>query len=58
VRDRNRCWLAALLAIGALAVTSGAQGRLMRFADVHQDRIVFTYEGDLWLVDAVAGWPR
>jgi len=30
----------------------------MRFADVHQDRIVFTYEGDLWLVPASGGRAR
>jgi tricorn protease len=30
----------------------------MRFADVHKDRIVFTYEGDLWLVDAAGGDAR
>ena len=31
---------------------------LMRNADVHGDRIVFTYEGDLWLVSTVGGDAR
>lgn len=31
---------------------------LMRFADVHQDQIVFTYEGDLWLVSTEGGDAR
>lgn len=35
---------ASLLAAPALA-----QNHLMRFADIHRDQIVFTYEGDLWL---------
>ena len=35
-----------------------AASHLMRFADVHDDKIVFTYEGDLWLADAAAGDAR
>jgi tricorn protease len=30
----------------------------MRFADVHQDKVVFTYEGDLWLASAGGGDAR
>ena len=32
-----------------------AENKLMRFADVHRDKIVFTYEGDLWLVSSSGG---
>lgn len=39
------CSLAALAAIP----TTFAESHLMRFADVHRDHIVFTYEDDLWL---------
>lgn len=32
--------------------------RLMRVADVHGDKIVFTYEDDLWLVPSAGGQAR
>ena len=32
-----------------------AESHLMRFADVSKDKIVFTYEGDLWLVPITGG---
>ncbi|MFH1746093.1 MAG: S41 family peptidase [Planctomycetota bacterium] len=32
-----------------------AESHLMRMADVHDDQIVFTYEGDLWLVASAGG---
>ena len=31
---------------------------LMRMADVHDDRIIFTYESDLWLVPSAGGQAR
>ncbi|MFO7652778.1 MAG: S41 family peptidase [Candidatus Krumholzibacteriia bacterium] len=46
---------------GTAAGTAAALGfeaapmHLMRHADIHGDRIVFTYEDDLWLVDARGG---
>ena len=36
----------------ALAVE---EGRFFRFPSIYQDKIVFTYEGDLWLVSAQGG---
>ena len=35
-----------------------AEGRLMRFPDVHGDKIVFTYGGDLWLGSTSGGVAR
>src|SRR5208283_5261833 len=35
-----------------------AEGRLMRFPDIHGDRIVFSYGGDLWLVPTAGGVAR
>jgi len=35
-----------------------AEGRLMRFPDVHGDKIVFMYGGDLWLVSTQGGVAR
>lgn len=34
------------------------EGRLMRFPDVHGDKIVFTYGGDLWLASTSGGVAR
>ena len=38
-----------------LAVSAAAQTRLLRFPDVHGDRVVFTYAGDLWLAPSAGG---
>jgi len=50
-------------ALSAAATTvattvSNEVSHLMRFADIHGDRIIFTYEGDLWLVPAEGGDAR
>ena len=40
------------LAIGLLLAVSSsavAQTKLLRFPDIHGDKVVFTYGGDLWL---------
>jgi len=42
----------ALLVGPALAVE---KGRFFRFPSIHQDKVVFTYEGDLWMVNAQGG---
>jgi tricorn protease len=42
---------AAGLASGAAA----AQTRLLRFPDIHKDKVVFTYAGDLWTAPATGG---
>jgi tricorn protease len=34
------------------------EGRLMRFADIYKDKIVFSYAGDLWLVASSGGEAR
>jgi tricorn protease len=34
------------------------EGRLMRFPDIHKDKIVFVYAGDLWLVSTDGGMAR
>jgi len=39
----------------AVAPQARAQTRLLRFPDIHGDRIVFTYAGDLWSVSAMGG---
>ena len=56
-----------LLAFVTAALAAAAQAQdadfnkthhLMRIADVHGDQIVFTYEGDLWLVPSAGGMAR
>jgi tricorn protease len=47
-------FLAAPLAISA----DMPEGRLMRFADIYKDKIVFSYAGDLWLVSSSGGVAR
>jgi len=45
-------------ALGALVLfgsSAHGQSHLMRQADVHEDRIVFVYEGDLWIVPSSGG---
>jgi tricorn protease len=42
----------AFLALGLPAL---AQTKLLRFPDIHDNRIVFSYGGDLWLVGADGG---
>lgn len=34
------------------------ESRLMRFPDIHQDKIVFVYAGDLWLIPVEGGIAR
>jgi len=50
---RNPFFLA--LAFLTLVPTLPAQTKLLRFPDIHDNRIVFTYGGDLWLVNASGG---
>ena len=47
-------WIAAL-AVAAAASSADAETRLLRFPDICNDRIVFTYGGDLWTVSAQGG---
>jgi tricorn protease len=50
-------WLVACLLVFAPAVMAQTmpEGRLMRFPDVHGDKVVFSYAGDLWLVSTAGG---
>lgn len=51
--------LAVAVAVAALSAwAQSAPTHLMRYADVHGDGIVFTYEGDLWLVSSAGGDAR
>src|SRR5260370_1018442 len=39
----------------AFAENSNAQTKLLRFPDIHGDKVVFTYAGDLWLAATSGG---
>ena len=47
-----------LLMILTAATATAEEAHLMRWADVHGDRIVFTYEDDLWVVPSGGGDAR
>src|SRR5579863_4275746 len=54
----RRIFCTALFAIlvAILAVSpSSAQTKLLRFPDVHGDKVVFTYGGDLWVASTSGG---
>ncbi|HLG15658.1 MAG TPA: S41 family peptidase [Blastocatellia bacterium] len=46
---------AAVAAIALLSIEASAQTRLLRFPDIHGDKVVFTYGGDLWTAPAAGG---
>jgi tricorn protease len=51
--------VAAVVAIACIAAAQDMQeGRLLRFPDIHKDKIVFSYGGDLWLVPTAGGVAR
>ena len=47
--------LAGALIFCAVAPIAAAQSKLLRFPDICNDRVVFTYGGDLWTVSAQGG---
>ena len=53
---RVRSWLGGLVLIALLAPGGAdAQTKLLRFPDIHGDRVVFTYAGDLWTAPSDGG---
>ena len=51
-------WFRLLCALVLIPMTSSpaqAQTKLLRFPDIHGDRIVFSYAGDLWTVSSSGG---
>ncbi|MGA3323889.1 MAG: PDZ domain-containing protein, partial [Terriglobia bacterium] len=57
----RKCRLLILIMFLAVPLAISAEmpeGRLMRFADIYRDKIVFSYAGDLWLVASSGGAAR
>lgn len=44
-----------LLFLSAQMLLASGEGRLMTYPDIYRDKIVFTYENDLWLVSSGGG---
>jgi len=56
---RAICGILSTLILACAGVATAQEGsHLMRWADIHGTEIVFTYEGDLWLVTAPGGIAR
>jgi tricorn protease len=45
----------AFVSMFLLAATAVAQTKLLRFPDIHGDKVVFTYGGDLWIAATSGG---
>jgi tricorn protease len=54
-RTVRRLLTAAIVVLFLVPVAAEAQTKLLRFPDIHGERIVFTYAGDLWTVPANGG---
>ncbi|MBS1853034.1 MAG: PD40 domain-containing protein [Acidobacteria bacterium] len=50
--------LSALVGLSLASAQTLPEGRLMRFPDIYQDKIVFMYGGDLWLASTSGGVAR
>ncbi len=59
IPDRPAVLLAAAVLVFALALALSAPARaetkLLRFPDIHQDKVVFCHAGDLWVASAEGG---
>jgi tricorn protease len=59
MRNRLQTWTQVLALSSVFALSAGsrsdAQTRLLRFPDLHGDKVVFTYAGDLWSAPASGG---
>ena len=55
MRRRHSTGLALVLALAFAASPATAQTKLLRFPDIHGDRVAFCYAGDLWLAPAAGG---
>jgi tricorn protease len=52
---KARYFFSGGLGLALLATASHAQTKLLRFPDIHGDRVAFCYAGDLWLAPATGG---
>jgi tricorn protease len=50
-----RAFVGLVAALAFAASGASAQTKLLRFPDIHKDKVVFTYAGDLWTAPAAGG---
>src|SRR5690242_12229468 len=54
-----RRWIVLLVVCyGCLALAQTEEGRLLRFPDIHGEKVAFMYGGDLWLASTSGGAAR
>ena len=58
IRSVSRLVAVILCSIVLVLPVIAEEGRLLRFPDVHEERIVFVYAGDLWTVSVQGGVAR
>src|SRR5438045_4697624 len=51
----RNCMLNRILCLFILVGALRADTKLLRFPDIHGDKVVFTYAGDLWTASAAGG---
>lgn len=51
-------WILSIFLMPAVVFGADDEAHLMRWADVHGDAVVFTYEDDLWLASTSGGDAR
>ena len=52
---RRSVYIITLTILFSIQILAGYEGRFMRYPDIHNDKIVFTYEDDLWIVSSDGG---
>ena len=52
---RSSLLVRSLALLALVALPAAAQTKLLRFPDLHGDRVVFCYGGDLWYAPAGGG---
>ncbi|HMY74763.1 MAG TPA: peptidase S41, partial [Blastocatellia bacterium] len=55
LQGRIKTFFALVVVCLLMAATASAQTKLLRFPDIHGDKVVFTYGGDLWTAAASGG---
>ncbi|MGD2217166.1 MAG: hypothetical protein PVJ64_10425, partial [Gemmatimonadales bacterium] len=58
VKSATLCLCLFALAAMLAPAGAGAQTKLLRFPDIHGDRVVFMFGGDLWTASAAGGTAR
>ena len=58
MRTSKAFWIGLFLVVLLADFAFAGETRLLRFPDIHKDKIVFVYAGDLWTVSSEGGLAR